>query len=176
LSVYVICLSCFTVLADETTDISSKEQFSLCVRYVKKAGSEYKMCEQFLQFMPLESLTGEHLASTLLRGLQECYIEEEFLREQGYAGAAAMSGKFKGTQAYIPEKYPTALYLHCVSHSLNLAISNSAEVSSIRNCFGVTEKIYTFFNTPKRQLVLLECISKFAPDAKKNYIKSIMCN
>jgi hypothetical protein len=100
LSVYVICLSCFTVLADETTDISSKEQFSLCVRYVKKAGSEYKMCEQFLQFMPLESLYGKHLASTLLRGLQECLIEEEFLRGQGYDGAAAMSGKFKGTQAY----------------------------------------------------------------------------
>jgi hypothetical protein len=95
----------------------SKEQFSLCVRYVKKVDSEYKIYEQFLQFMLLESLTGKHLTSTLLRGLQECYIEEEFLRGQGYDGVAAMSGKFKGTQAYITEKYRTALYVHCVSHT-----------------------------------------------------------
>jgi hypothetical protein len=66
----------------------------------------------------------------------------------------------------ITEKYPTALYVHCVPHSLN-----SAEVSSIRNCFGVTEKMYTFFNAPKRQLVLLEC--SLHPKQKKTTLKAL---
>jgi hypothetical protein len=57
--------------------------------------------------------------------------------------------------------------------SLNLAISNSPEVSSNRNCFGITEKIYTFFNTPKRQLVLLESISNLTPEANKTTLKAL---
>lgn len=63
------------------------------------------------------------------------------LRGQGYDGAAAMSGKFNGAQACIQEAHPTAIYVHCASHSLNLALSNATEVSSIRNCFGIVEKV-----------------------------------
>ena len=44
---------------------------------------------------------------------------------QGYDGATAMSGRLNGTQAYIREIIPTALYVHCAAHSLNLAVSNS---------------------------------------------------
>ena len=39
----------FTVLADETCDISKIEQFSLCVRYLKSMGNpDYKICEEIL--------------------------------------------------------------------------------------------------------------------------------
>jgi hypothetical protein len=38
---------CFSILADETTDISTNDQFSLCVRYVD--GTAIKVYEQVLQ-------------------------------------------------------------------------------------------------------------------------------
>ncbi|KAJ8909917.1 hypothetical protein NQ315_017221 [Exocentrus adspersus] len=44
----------FSVLVDETTDISTTEQLTLCVRYV----NENKIHEDFLQFVPAENLTG----------------------------------------------------------------------------------------------------------------------
>ncbi|XP_050520334.1 52 kDa repressor of the inhibitor of the protein kinase-like [Daktulosphaira vitifoliae] len=132
---------CFAVLADETSDISSIEQFSLCVRYIECIDeNNFKIVEQFLKFVPVESTSGQNLADVLLTTLNACGININYLRGQGYDGAAAMSGRFKGVQACITEKYPTALYVHCVSHSLNLALSNAVDVISIRNSFGVIEK------------------------------------
>ncbi|XP_050540290.1 52 kDa repressor of the inhibitor of the protein kinase-like [Daktulosphaira vitifoliae] len=159
---------CFAVLADETSDISSIEQFSLCVRYIECIDeNNFKIVEQFLKFVPVESTSGQNLADVLLTTLNACGININYLRGQGYDGAAAMSGRFKGVQACITEKYPTALYVHCVSHSLNLALSNAVDVISIRNSFGVIEKVYTFFNTPKRQIILKNQIQILAPDINK---------
>lgn len=88
---------------------------------------------------------------------------------QGYDGAANMSGKFKGVQTVIRNVYPRALYyVHCAAHSLNLAVSSSCELQSVRNCLGLLQKMHCFFNTPMRNNVLLEMIanSDLTPSAK----------
>lgn len=77
---------------------------------------------------------------------------------QGYDGAANMSGQFKGVKSIIQTKYPKALYVHCVAHSLNLAVSYACDLQPIRNCLGVIEKLYCFYNTPKRKDALFEAI------------------
>lgn len=51
----------YSILADETTDISCIKQFSLCVRYVES--NILKLREDFLKFAPV---TGSCLAQTLL--------------------------------------------------------------------------------------------------------------
>jgi len=48
-------------------------------------------------------------------------------------GAASMSGNFRGVQAIVKKSYPKALYTHCVSHSLNLCLSDAAKTQAIRN-------------------------------------------
>ena len=45
----------------------------------------------------------------------------------------------------ICKEYPMALYLHCASHCLNLAVVNSLEVTSVRNMIGVIGRVYQFF-------------------------------
>lgn len=82
------------------------------------------------------------------------------MRGQGYDGAAAMSGKFNGVQAHIQAIYPKALYVHCAAHSLNLAVSNSCDLPSVRNCLGTIGKLYDFFHTPKRQSVIKQCLEE----------------
>lgn len=54
---------CFTVLVDETADISVNEQFSLCVRYFEF--SSMKMRKGFLMFVPVTDVTVMGLANTL---------------------------------------------------------------------------------------------------------------
>lgn len=56
---------CFSVLADETTDISTKEQLSICVRYIDE---QNMLHEDFLQFFEIERLTGDALANSILNG------------------------------------------------------------------------------------------------------------
>jgi len=78
---------------------------------------------------------------------------------QGYGGAANMSGKFKGVQTVIRNLYPRTIFVHCAAHSLNLAVSSACEVQSVRNCMGIMGKMHNFFNSPKRNNVLLETIT-----------------
>jgi len=87
---------------------------------------------------------------------------------QGYDGASNMAGQFKGVHTIIRDKYPNALYVHCSAHSLNLAVSSSSNIKPIRNCLGVIEKLHVFFNTPKRNNILLTEIEKcdYTPNVK----------
>lgn len=59
---------CFSVLADETTDISVKEQLSICVRYVAGSGTDVYLCERFLMYIEIDSLTGKDLAFSIING------------------------------------------------------------------------------------------------------------
>ena len=88
------------------------------------------------------------------------------MRGLGYDGATAMSGKLNGVQAYIKDVIPTALYVHCAEHSLNLAVSNSCDLSSIRNCMGTIASVHNFFNAPKRHNVLQRTITTILPTAE----------
>nr|CAH7760531.1 unnamed protein product [Callosobruchus chinensis] len=127
----------FSILADETADISGVEQLSLCVRYVDNETPNIR--EDFVQFVPVHDVTGKGLANSIMEEYREIPgngINSLYMVGQGYDGAAAMSGQFQGVQQHIREKNDLAIYVHCASHSLNLAISDACEISSIRNCFG----------------------------------------
>ncbi|XP_060845979.1 zinc finger MYM-type protein 1-like [Rhopalosiphum padi] len=160
---------CFTVLADETADISGIEQFSLCVRYFEF--SSMQMREDFLTFVPVTDVTGMGLANTLLNTLDKLGIDLKYLRGQGFDGAATMSGCFNGVQSHVTKKYPLAHYIHCTSHCLNLAISDTCNVQSIRNCTGTIQKVCVFFKYPKRQNVMLESIKRVCPESQITKLK-----
>ena len=70
-----------------------------------------------------------------------------------------MSGKYRGAAAIIQRDYPKALYVHCVSHVLNLCVVPACSIQAIRNMYGVVGEICLFFNySPKRQQELQEYI------------------
>ncbi|KAF0732229.1 zinc finger MYM-type protein 1-like, partial [Aphis craccivora] len=134
---------CFTVLVDETADIAGIEQVSICARYVN-----------------LETYYLKHFG-----------IETQYLRGQGFDGAAAMSGKYNGVQYHIKQAHPLAIYIHCSAHSLNLAVSSSCGIQSIRNCLGIVGKLRDFFIFPKRKAVLSLAIEQSESVLSKRSLK-----
>lgn len=76
---------------------------------------------------------------------QKLGINCDFLYGQGYNGAANRFGQFKGIQFVITTKYPKVLYVHCVAHSLNLAVFSASDLQPIRNYLGIIEKNVLFF-------------------------------
>lgn len=58
------------------------------------SNGEYKIVEQFIIFVPIQSSTGKNLAVEvkLLETLNNYGIDLIFLRGQGYNGVATMSG------------------------------------------------------------------------------------
>lgn len=165
--------SFFSILADETADIAGTEQLSLCIRHVDAKNGIIK--ENFLQFMPIYDMTGKGIATVLIDKLRSLNVNIRKLRGQGYDGAASMSGKINGLQAHVREIVPSALYVHCSAHSLNLAVSTACEVSSIRNCMGTIASLYDFLNTPKRQHVLTSVISEMKVAASRREKLKQLC-
>ncbi|GBN46772.1 hypothetical protein AVEN_157043-1 [Araneus ventricosus] len=101
---------------------------------------------RFPNFCPVYDVTGAGLANTVLETLSILGLDLKKMRGQGYDGAATMRGQFRGVQASIKEKLPLALYTHCFSHSLNLCLSDSSNIPSIRNCMGVIKEVRRFFH------------------------------
>lgn len=110
----------FSILMDETTDISRTEQLALCIRYVdideENENSSYIFREDFLQFVAVHNTTGMNLATVMLKSLQALGVDCNYLVGQGYDGATAISGSFTGVQGIIKDKYPAAIYVHYSAH------------------------------------------------------------
>ena len=85
----------FSILADETTDVSQTEELCLSVRFIK----DTKVHEEFLCFVPVSSTVDKDLASTILTQLSQLGLNLEHIRGHGYDGASNMSGKYRGVQA-----------------------------------------------------------------------------
>lgn len=84
------------------------------------------------------------------------------------------SGKTRGAAAIVKSQYPRALYLHCASHCLNLAVVKSLEVSSIRNMMGILGWVYVYFNAhPKRQRILEKSIDDTQPGSAVHKSKDL---
>ena len=83
---------------------------------------------------------------------------------QGYDGASAMSGESKGVQSEIRRECPTASYVHCSSHCLNLSLSKGSIVQAIRNTVGTMSEVITFTNASAKRLHCFIEKTKDAPD------------
>lgn len=158
----------FSVLADETADISGTEQFALCVRYVDTEKNVFVIREDFLRFVPVHDLRGLALADVLKQNIHDLGLNLNNVRGLGFDGAANMSGAFNGCAAKFQETYPQAIYVHCANHSLNLALSHSCTVSGIKNSLATINKLITFFRaSPKREKILKDKVLQVQEKARR---------
>ena len=164
----------YTVISDEVTDASNKEQSSLVLRYVDS--DTLLVREDLIGFVECNTgITGRELANKITSSLQAFGSDLSNLQGQAYDGAGNMAGSVNGTAALISAQYPLALYPHCASHCLNLAVVKSLHITSVRNMMGVIERVYQFFAAhPKRQTALEKAISDIQPTSKVHKLKD-MC-
>ena len=66
------------------------------------------------------------------------------IRGQGYDGAKNMSSERVGVQAYVKKVSPLAVYTHCSGHCLNLVISHSCTLPSVRNVLDQMTSVCLF--------------------------------
>ncbi|KAL5483754.1 hypothetical protein EMCRGX_G020166 [Ephydatia muelleri] len=84
-----------------------------------------------------------------------------------------LHGSVNVTAALIAAQYPLALYIHCASHCLNLAVVKSLQVTSVRN-MGVVDKVFKFLSAhPKRHMALKRAISQTQPESSVHKLKDL---
>ncbi|XP_062197361.1 uncharacterized protein LOC133900270 [Phragmites australis] len=132
---------CFSVLIDESRDISIAEQMAVIVRFVNNKGM---VVERFLGLKHVEDTTSNALKKALLEMLADYGLSVAKLRGQGYDGASNMRGEFNGLQKQIRDENPYAFYVHCFAHQLQLVIvSVTTCCSSFSDFFNYVSLIVT---------------------------------
>ena len=109
----------FSIIVDEATDCSFKEQVSICFRHVDTNALEVH--KEFVGLYETENTTADILTRIIKDVIYRLGLDLKDCRGQGYDGASNMSGRLSGVQARISAEYPKALYIHCFCHSQNLA-------------------------------------------------------
>ncbi|VDI00342.1 Hypothetical predicted protein [Mytilus galloprovincialis] len=120
----------YSIMADETMNVSVTEQLSLCIRYVDSDTCEVR--EDYLGFVEPKEVDAEHIANAIVNN-PEKWGSLQKLRGQEYDGASVMSGHVSGVQQRIREQCPDAPFVHCKSHNRNLVVTQSCkDVRQIR--------------------------------------------
>jgi len=109
----------FSVLIDESRDVSIKEQMAMILRFVNDEG---KVMERFLGLKHIEKCTSVALKEALLSMISSHKLSISKLRGQGYDGASNMRGEFNGVHKLIRDENPYAFYVHCFAHQLQLVV------------------------------------------------------
>jgi hypothetical protein len=79
-----------------------------------------------------------------------------------------MKGLLGGCRAITYKDYPSAIYVHCVSHSLNLVLSDACKVDAIRNTTGTMKEIITFIRASEKRVDRLkEQITSVEPGSRR---------
>ncbi|XP_051160502.1 zinc finger MYM-type protein 1-like [Leptopilina boulardi] len=107
----------FSILLDETSDISRTEEVSVCIRifFDNLTSKEY-----FIGFFSIKDIK----AKTLFDLVNEILVSHSLsllkLRGQCYDGDANVSGNISGLQTRIREEEPRALFVHFTAHRMSL--------------------------------------------------------
>ncbi|XP_076956696.1 uncharacterized protein LOC143631974 [Bidens hawaiensis] len=109
----------FWLLVDESSDVSLKEQMAVVVRYVDKLGI---VKESFIGIAHVKDTSSSTLKQAIVSLLASNQLSIDQVRGQGYDGASNMRGEFNGLKALILKDNPSAHYIHCFAHQLQLVI------------------------------------------------------
>ncbi|XP_022899434.1 zinc finger MYM-type protein 1-like [Olea europaea var. sylvestris] len=123
----------FSILVDESRDVSVKEQMSVVLRYVNQKGQDYI----------------DHLFSRFNLSISS-------LRGQGYDGASNMRDEYNGLKSLILKENPSAFYIHCFAHQLQLAlVAVASKHAEIETFFTLVNKVVNVVGGSAKQCDLL---------------------
>lgn len=159
----------YSILFDETTDISHIEQLSFSVRYIHNGAIH----EDFLKFVdayadpstiafhgdpdPLteRKLSGKTLGTIVLKIMKELNLDLNLCVGIGTDNCSVMASEVVGAVKEISDQATNACRVPCYNHALNNSLSKSSTVVNIRNAVGIMKSVISFFNmSAKRNLVI----------------------
>ena len=142
----------YAIMADETRDISNREQLVLCNRSVS---DNYVVHEDMVGLYQLDDTTSSTIHSCLKDSLLRMSLQIENCRGQAYDGAQPFQGHINGVAKKFKDSNASAISVHCLAHCVNLCLQeitrNSKPIKDALN-FSM-ELIQLIKYSPKRQNV-----------------------
>ena len=144
----------FSVIADGTTDVSRTEQVCICLRHVDHNMDAH---EVFLGMYASPDSTSATLSKVITDVAQRLVYGMHNLRGMCFDGASNMAGRLSGVQARLATIQPKAIFVHCLNHSLDLALVEQAkQVTMIADVMYIVREVSTALDTTKRKNIFRE--------------------
>ena len=162
--------SFFSVICNETKDLSKKKQLSVVLRYF--LGGEIH--EEFVGFNFAESINAEAIAQYITELLSKIGVDIKLCMAQSYDGASVMSGHVSGVQKSIKDYSEWALYVHCYAHRLNLIVVDCCKsVKHVADFFSLLQRLYNFVSGSYINSHWLSLQKELRPHEKPMELKSL---
>ncbi|KAJ8910916.1 hypothetical protein NQ315_014250 [Exocentrus adspersus] len=112
----------FSVIIDETTDISSKKCLAILARFYNK--NKMAVTEQLLAVLEVNDCTANGLTTAIITLLDKHKINHTNIIGLAADNAAVMMGDIGGVQAKLKQQVnPNIFVIGCICHSLHLCAS-----------------------------------------------------
>ena len=98
-------------------------QVTLCTRHVNPSTLEVQ--EDCVGLYATDKTDADTITKLILDSLIRFNLPLSRCRGQYYDGASNMCGRHTGVATHIRGKEPRAMYIHCMAHSLNLAVQDT---------------------------------------------------
>ena len=146
----------FLIIADESADISKKEQLSVSFRTVS---DRYEIMEDFIGVMHCSrGLSADALLDYVKDILLRCGLDKANLVGMGFDGPSVMKKLARDVKEYAGAQ---ALYVHCLAHCTELIIKDAVEVSHLlSDALDLCQDLYAFVGAYPKRVLLFDEIQK----------------
>nr|XP_023421398.1 zinc finger MYM-type protein 1 isoform X2 [Cavia porcellus] len=168
--------SAFSIICDEITGNTTKEQLSICVRYPQKTSKAVVIKERFLGFVDNEKETGIHLHKKIKTYLQQIGVDFNTICGQAYDSTTNLRVKFNEIAAEFKKEEPRALYVHCYAHFFDLAVVRFCkEIKELRSALNTLSSLVNTIYTYGEMLENFRDICKLSQNKTCNKHTSQSC-
>ncbi|XP_049367126.1 uncharacterized protein LOC125832037 [Solanum verrucosum] len=128
----------FSLLVDESFDVSRKEQMAVVLRYVDRRGF---VMERLLDIVHVKNTSALSLKEAIVNLLSQHSLSLSYVRGPCYDGASNMQGDINGFKMLIKKESRSAYSIHCFAHQLQLTL-----VGVSKRCLQVGEFVHLVSN------------------------------
>lgn len=152
----------FSLILDESTDVSVTKQLGVVIKYLNEERNE--IVSTFLGLQQLTSANARSIVDALISLINDLKLDIRKLMGIGTDNASVMVGINNGVFQILKEEYnlPHLVLNRCVCHSIQLAVSHASQETIPRNIEFLVREIYNWF-----------CLSPSRQDAYKEIYETI---
>ena len=149
----ILSKASYSILSDEPSDVSKKEQLSVSVRICNE---KYEVSENFAGIYECsQGLSSDELLHYTKFILLRCCMKGERMAAMSFDGAAAMKALAKLLKADVA---PNAIFIHCFAHCNELIVKDASKLSNLlSSSLDLCQSLYAIIGAhPKRVLLFKE--------------------
>ncbi|CAM1306207.1 Uncharacterised protein g4276 [Pycnogonum litorale] len=155
----------YSVLVDESTDISSDKNMAVVLRYFDETLNE--IATAFAGLLPVSSTTGVILFEALVECLRSFGLSLADCIGYGSDGASNMVGEHNSLWSRIREESPNCIQMRCICHSLSLCIQHAFEKLPSNLGFLLKEVPKWFSKSKIRRKAFQDLFNVINPDDQR---------